>query len=981
MRKSLLFLILLLNLVFSLFFIANEAKAGDADNVSGWAWSENIGWISFNCDNPELPAPRCANDYGVNIDPSTGVFSGYAWSENIGWIDFGPAGPYPDLPNYSACLDFPSSGQTCDGTGDYQASGWAKVLSNNSWIKLKGQTTETPPTDYGVSWDPADNQELKGWAWSDIVIGWISFNCKDGGYNEATGEHYNICGTSNYKVVAEVDNTPPTVSVIYEPSTITTTWQKENATATVDCHDPEPATGCNIESYMLKTYSPSSPPTPCPTACGTLDWTTATSSSPKTISSHVCVCGAAKDNVGNVGFSSPVEFKVDQITPSTQITSSPVKTWYNDDFWVVFKDSDTGGSGLANEATDTTCPTESCTYLIVGLNPTSGESDCSSGMLTRCCKGAPGISKNVPVGEGSCSTSNICIFEGAGRCKVQTWVYDIAGNVKTESKNFSIDFTDPTVGPPSLTTPPAEQGKTETFEATLKDDIGKIAGCQFYMDNWNNPVTAEITINPIPCENGIDCTVSADYTLPASGNHQFRFYCYDVAGNAKWGNSVTITVGENHLPEITAGPTATTTPPTGGTPGIDYCTTFTTQPNCKVYFSANATDTDKDTLTYTWDFGNTETAVGTVNYPYPDITASSSYTTSGPYTIEITVDDNRGGTDASTTSITVTAPTLFVNLTADPPKGTLKPDLSGLIEPIDLTAAVSGTAYGTINYRFDCTDIEGCKNSPNPEVDCDYATTTQTTETFTAVDVCNYNIAGTYIAGTFVERGINSKVATTSIKVTENQPPVAGICCQSCLSPNCITYTGDVFTLINNSSDPNGLGDIIKSEWDIYNWGTDPDLSCTPPDALCDFTPQTQILGSGNYTAELYVEDQSGASASTTQSFTIKQDAIADFKCSLDNSTWKDCVTLRPVVNEIVYFLDQSSPSEGASITNRSWTFPDGDPATNIDNETNPSTKFKSAGAKEVSLTITDSAGRTASRDYTINIQLPLPEWEEIAPF
>jgi peptidoglycan/LPS O-acetylase OafA/YrhL len=34
-----------------LFLVFGMASAGTGDNVSGWSWSENIGWISFNCYN------------------------------------------------------------------------------------------------------------------------------------------------------------------------------------------------------------------------------------------------------------------------------------------------------------------------------------------------------------------------------------------------------------------------------------------------------------------------------------------------------------------------------------------------------------------------------------------------------------------------------------------------------------------------------------------------------------------------------------------------------------------------------------------------------------------------------------------------------------------------------------------------------------------------------------------------------------------
>ena len=67
-----------------------QAKAGSSQNVSGWAWGETTGWISFNKTNCDLN-PQCGpagSDYGVNISPTTGVMSGYAWSENVGWISF-----------------------------------------------------------------------------------------------------------------------------------------------------------------------------------------------------------------------------------------------------------------------------------------------------------------------------------------------------------------------------------------------------------------------------------------------------------------------------------------------------------------------------------------------------------------------------------------------------------------------------------------------------------------------------------------------------------------------------------------------------------------------------------------------------------------------------------------------------------------------------------------------------------------------------
>ena len=58
----------------------------DADgNLSGWAWSEKFGWISFNCSNDDSCT---SSNYKVTINSSTNEFEGYAWSENLGWISF-----------------------------------------------------------------------------------------------------------------------------------------------------------------------------------------------------------------------------------------------------------------------------------------------------------------------------------------------------------------------------------------------------------------------------------------------------------------------------------------------------------------------------------------------------------------------------------------------------------------------------------------------------------------------------------------------------------------------------------------------------------------------------------------------------------------------------------------------------------------------------------------------------------------------------
>ncbi len=210
--------------------------------------------------------------------------------------------------------------------------------------------------------------------------------------------------------------------------------------------------------------------------------------------------------------------------------------------------------------------------------------------------------------------------------------------------------------------------------------------------------------------------------------------------------------------------------------------------------------------------------------------------------------------------------------------------------------------------------------------------------------------------------------------ITHNQPPIAAI---SCTPSSCTGYTSGGLIFNNNSTDPQGLSDIVQSRWDIAGFGSNPDATCNSPNALCNFT--TQSMPQGSYTISLTVQDNAGATSSATKNFTILQDAVANFTCSLDGSVFSDCSTIAPAKDERVYFRDQSTPSQGASISSWSWIFQDGSPGT--ETSSSPSTVFLSSGSKQVSLTITDTAGRTATKQININVGYPFPQWQEISPF
>jgi len=128
----------------------DAVRAGEADNVAGWAWSSNnFGWFSANCSNLGLCPDTDRIDYGLNVEDD-GTVSGYLWSENIGWVRFSnPDGePAPRGAVARAIYD-PVFGTL---------SGWAKILTlgEAGWLKLDGQDAGLPGGPYRACADCKD---------------------------------------------------------------------------------------------------------------------------------------------------------------------------------------------------------------------------------------------------------------------------------------------------------------------------------------------------------------------------------------------------------------------------------------------------------------------------------------------------------------------------------------------------------------------------------------------------------------------------------------------------------------------------------------------------------------------------------------------------------------------------------------------------------------------------------------------------------
>jgi hypothetical protein len=96
--------------------------------------------------------------------------TGYAWSENIGWVRFNPTGPYPSDPQEPSKLNFGNNqitgwARVCAGTSPGDCTGASRTDGWDGWIKMAG-------ANYGVTKNECN---LEGYAWGSDVVGWVKF--------------------------------------------------------------------------------------------------------------------------------------------------------------------------------------------------------------------------------------------------------------------------------------------------------------------------------------------------------------------------------------------------------------------------------------------------------------------------------------------------------------------------------------------------------------------------------------------------------------------------------------------------------------------------------------------------------------------------------------------------------------------------------------------------------------------------------------
>jgi len=162
----------LLCLVSFVFLGAGSVFASVIDGtVSGYAWSDQIGWINFGTTNGDIHVTETKltgyawneNKGRINLSPTNGgvgntgggALSGYAWSEGSGWINFtgvtiDSSGNFSGIATGDNGVNVNFSCSECNVKTDWRPVGSASGGVGGSGWALPYEATYAPLAVYGV---------------------------------------------------------------------------------------------------------------------------------------------------------------------------------------------------------------------------------------------------------------------------------------------------------------------------------------------------------------------------------------------------------------------------------------------------------------------------------------------------------------------------------------------------------------------------------------------------------------------------------------------------------------------------------------------------------------------------------------------------------------------------------------------------------------------------------------------------------------
>ncbi len=210
----------------------------------------------------------------------------------------------------------------------------------------------------------------------------------------------------------------------------------------------------------------------------------------------------------------------------------------------------------------------------------------------------------------------------------------------------------------------------------------------------------------------------------------------------------------------------------------------------------------------------------------------------------------------------------------------------------------------------------------------------------------SYNAAGTYVVALTISDAVNRSATTSqTIIVGGGTAPSASFV----TSPSA-PRVGQVVNFNASASLPAPGRTIRTYAWDFGDGDT---KTTATPITTHDY------VSSGAFTVSLVVTDDAGRVGTVTGSVTVATDApTAEFSYS----------PTTPAANTNVNFNgNASSAIEGRTVVGWLWDFGGGAPSTST--AATPTAQFPSPGTYNVTLTVTDSAGKTGRVTKTVTVQ------------
>ena len=405
-------------------------------------------------------------------------------------------------------------------------------------------------------------------------------------------------------------------------------------------------------------------------------------------------------------------------------------------------------------------------------------------------------------------------------------------------------------------------------------------------------------------------TVGHSYAQP--GHYTVRLTARD-----KDGAQNVDTADVNVLPVPNQAPTAVINGPTKGL--VNESLTFN---------GGSSSDPDGAILNYNWDFGEGTTVNG--------LNVSHSYSSPGNYNVILTVTDDSGLSDSSTYTIIIEA-----LVTNQPPAADIHGPASALTDQTVIFD--SGGSYdpdGTlVSYIWDFGD----------------GTHLQMARVDGSAMAHVYNAAGTYqVSLTVTDDGGLSSTARHTIVIQDpapNQPPLARINgpAQALVGEAVIFNSG-------GSHDPDGT--LVSYVWDFGDGGH------ARPAQPGDSTVAHTYNSAGTYQVSLTVTDDGGLSATANHTIVIEEVIPNQPPVARINGP------TQAKVGESVIFDSSGSHDPDGVIVSYIWDF--GDNGQSKAAESGDSTVahvYNAAGTYQVSLTVTDDGGLSATTKYMIIIE------------